>query len=201
MAHEWTEVNIVPDSSQDVATSVLLLDVLDPLVHDTLRGRLDAWFYFWETAPIGRLHLRLRVRWLHLHQVDDDRSELAVLLDDAQSAGKFVRSYEGNHGVEGETYEGEAERYGPEVWELTFRNWTSGSELALAILKAQAEGNLTKPRQFHWSRGLHLYSNQLGLSEVHLSSLLLARACLPALGADPDAANIFGAINGYFKDV
>jgi hypothetical protein len=47
-----------------------------PFVHSTFCDRLDAWFYFWETAPIGQLHLRLRVRWLRLDQVDDDRNEL-----------------------------------------------------------------------------------------------------------------------------
>lgn len=33
------------------------MDVIDPLVHETLDGRIDAWRYFWEPA------LRFRVHW------------------------------------------------------------------------------------------------------------------------------------------
>jgi len=197
---EWTEVNIVPARADGQAMTSLLIDLVDPLVHDKLNGRVNAWFYFWETAPIGQLHLRLRVCWQHPEDVDENRTELLRYLADARRDHGLVRSYEGCDGIEGETYKGEAPRYGPEVWEPTYRSWMSGSELALAILKAEAAGLLEKSRQFHWSRSLHLYSNQLDLFEVPLSSLLLARACLPALGANQEVANITNAINDYFQD-
>jgi hypothetical protein len=45
---EWVEVNIEPTSYE--RRERLLLDVIDPLIHETLSGRIDAWHYFWEPA-------------------------------------------------------------------------------------------------------------------------------------------------------
>lgn len=118
---EWTEVNITPASWEQ--RERLLLDVVDPLVHDTLDGRMAAWHYFWEPA------LRLRIRWKQPTQ--DDLRELTSFLDAAKTVGKLTAWISGNHGKPGETYTGEAPGYGPEVWDETYRDWTSASELAL----------------------------------------------------------------------
>jgi hypothetical protein len=52
---EWVEAEIQP--ADFGRRERLLVDVIDPLVHETLDGRIDAWRYFWEPA------LRFRVHW------------------------------------------------------------------------------------------------------------------------------------------
>ena len=157
---EWVEVNIVPADQHDPET--LLLDVVDPLVHDRLREQIETWFFFWEPAP------RLRLRWREPAQSSEGRSELAQFLDRAREDGKLGEWYEGNHGKRGETYRGEADLYGERVWELTSKDWMSGSELALALVKLDHDGTLEKPRNFHWQRRVHLFSNQLRADEIDL---------------------------------
>ena len=93
---------------------------------------------------------------------------LAVALDGAVGEGRVAEWYEGAHGRRGETYAGEAEFYGAELWDLTSRDWMAGSELALAIVRLEAAGRLERPRDFHWRRRVHLFSNQLLLDEIGL---------------------------------
>jgi Lantibiotic biosynthesis dehydratase C-term len=156
---EWIEVNI-PARADERAR--LLLDVVDPLVHEHLAGQVRTWFYFWEPE------LRLRVRWHDPDESDTGRAELAAFLDRAKADGRLEDWYEASHGARGEVYRGEADLYGDEVWELTANDWMSGSELALAIVRFEADGVLKEPRVFHWARRVHLFSNQLWLDEIAL---------------------------------
>jgi hypothetical protein len=185
---EWIEVNILPAPE---AHETLLLDVVDPLVHQQLAAEIDTWFYFWEPE------LRLRLRWRDPRRADDNRAALARILDSARAGGRLEDWYEGNHGSRGDTYRGEADFYGAEVWELVARDWMSGSELALAIQRAAADSALTKPPSFHWQRRVHLFSNQLLLDEVPLC-LFQARAYLRMRGAnDPHAREVMRAIERF----
>lgn len=159
VATEWIEVNI-PAVDDDERAS-LLLEVVDPLVHAQLTD-VATWFYFWEPE------LRLRVGWSGSERAERGRAEVARFLDAAKAEGEIQDWYEGNHGARGERYRGEADFYGDEMWELTSNDWLSGSELALAIVRAEASGTLTKPRDFHWSRRVHLFSNELWLDEIAL---------------------------------
>jgi hypothetical protein len=117
-ASQWIEVNI-PARADDRAR--LLLDVVDPLVHEQLAARIKTWFYFWEPE------LRLRIRWADPEQAESARAELAGFLDQAKADDKLEDWYEGSHGVRGEVYRGEAELYGSEVWELTATGWAEAS--------------------------------------------------------------------------
>ena len=185
---QWIEVNVEPVGE---ARPTLLLDVVDPLVHEQLADDIDIWFYFWEPE------LRLRLRWRDQTRADANGAALARILDSAKEDGKLVAWYEGNHGNRGETYHGEADFYGAEVWELVARDWMSGSELALAIQRADAEGALTKPTSFHWGRRVHLFSNQLLLDEVPLC-LNQARGYLRMRDAnDRHAKNVMRAIERF----
>jgi hypothetical protein len=159
-ASEWIEVNV--PASDDNERARLLLEVVDPLVHEHVDD-VATWFYFWEPE------LRLRIGWSSSQQAESGRTKVARFLDAAKAEGKIADWYEGNHGARGETYRGEADFYGTELWELTANDWMSGSELALAIVRAEAEGVLTKPRDFHWARRVHLFSNELWLDEIALS--------------------------------
>jgi hypothetical protein len=148
----WTEVNLVIRRPLDRA---VLVDVVDPLVHGELGEEIETWFYFWEPD------LRLRIRWRDPDRVDDNRGRLAESLDRAKKARHVRRWYEGAHGEKGKTYVGEAEHYGDEVWPRIQKDWMNGSELALLFAKLEREDRLTRPRDYHWQRHVHLFTNQL----------------------------------------
>jgi hypothetical protein len=187
---EWIEVNIVPASWEQPER--LLLQVVDPLIHTHLNGRIETWFYFWEPE------CRLRLRWGEPERADSNRSDLSELLNAAEREGKLANWYEGSHGETGKTYQGEADFYGDEVWELASKDWMSGSELALALVKFDSENHLTRPRELHWERRVHLFSNQLLLDEVPLC-LRQAHGYLSQRDIkDPQIARIMRAIEEYF---
>jgi Lantibiotic biosynthesis dehydratase C-term len=148
----WTEVNLVTRRELD---SSALLDVVDPLVHDELADKIETWFFFWEPE------LRLRIRWRDPAHVDESRRLLATTLDRATKARSIRGWYEGAHGEEGKTYVGEAEHYGEDAWPRIQKDWMNGSELALLLLRLERDGELTPPRDYHWQRHVHLFTNQL----------------------------------------
>jgi hypothetical protein len=148
----WTEVNLVPVETMDHA---LLVDVVDPLVHEELGEEIATWFFFWEPD------LRLRIRWREPERVEENRQKLEGVLDRRKGERRIADWYEGAHGVPGETYAGEADHYGPEVWPRIQRDWMNGSELALELIKLERAGRLTKPRDYHWKRHVHLFTNQV----------------------------------------
>ena len=51
--------------------------------------------------------------------------------------------------------------YGAEAWPAIQKDWMNGSELALLVTKLEHAGALTRPREFHWQRHVHLVTNQL----------------------------------------
>ena len=148
----WTEVNLVPVRTMDQA---LLVELVDPLVHDELGGDIATWFFFWEPE------LRLRIRWREPERAAEHRRTLAALFDAGKAERRITDWYEGSHGARGETYVGEADHYGEEVWPLIQKDWMNGSELALALIKLDRAGRLTRPADYHWKRHVHLFTNQL----------------------------------------
>jgi hypothetical protein len=162
---EWVEVNIEPTSYE--RRERLLLDVVDPLMHEMLNGRIDAWHYFWEPA------LRLRIHWQEPTQAD--YTLLTDFLARAKDDGKLADWEEASHGQQGQTYPGEAEKFGADIWPHTYRHWTTGCELALALVKRDPDNVLTELgtdpgdstlREFHWVHAVHLFSNPLGLGHL-----------------------------------
>jgi len=190
---EWIEVNIAPLSAEQPER--LLLDLIDPLVHDRFRGRVGVWFFGWYSEP-QEYHLRLRIRWQRSEQADDDRAELFGLLNAARDEGQLARWWPGNHGREGEIYQGEAAEYG-ELWELSCQDWNSGSELALALVKLDPDRRLAERRRAQWSSRAHLHANRLGWGYYYeaLFCLVQARGNLGNAGtADRRLANFVGPI-------
>jgi hypothetical protein len=147
----WTEVNLVPARELDRS---LLTAIVDPLVHETLAGQLETWFYFWEPE------LRLRFRWTDVARAADLRGTCAALLDEHVRSGRLDEWYEGAHGNRGEQYAGEAEMYGPEMWDIVQTDWMNGSELALRLARLEQADALSRSRAFHWQRHVHLITNQ-----------------------------------------
>jgi hypothetical protein len=174
----WIEVNLVPLEPLDEG---LLVDLVDPLVHDTLADDIATWFFLWEPE------LRLRIRWRDEDRADALRRRLAALLEECVAGRKIHGWFEGAHGVKGQRYIGEAEHYGDEIWSRLQQDWMSGSELALALVKFERAHRLTRPRDYHWQRRVHLFTNQLlhtWDAEVELS-LRQAVGYLTKLGAAP----------------
>jgi Lantibiotic biosynthesis dehydratase C-term len=194
---DWVETNILP--SAGTQPEALLLDVVDPLIHDTLSGRIDSWHYFWEHDPIETRHLRLRVLWIPGHG-REGRGVLATYLDEAEAGGRLQRWYPGSHGVADEVYTGEAANYGgPELWRITYKDWQVGSELALGLVKLDAERGLAETRQFHLERRVHLHSNRMGLSMFDEGRLYLRLAigylANAGLGATADGAGVLTTLS------
>jgi len=154
-AEAWIQVSITANHAPDIQ---LLLEVIDPLVHEELAGEIESWHFFWE--PV----LYLRFRWRDPARRELLQERLGSLLDVRQAAGHFVSWVEANHGDPGK-YTGEADSYGPEVWDLIQKDWMNGSELALRLLRLHDEGRLTgtltPTPEAHWGRHVHLFTNQL----------------------------------------
>ena len=170
----WTEVNILPPSATEAER--LLTRVVDPLVHDVLQkapDRWDRWHFFWEPE------LRLRFRWASGVELGNCRETVNAHLAKAQGRGKIASWAE-------VPYDGEAADYGHQVWEAVIADWMSGSELALAIIKAGKR--LARGRSFYWERHQHLFADQLDVPEVTLC-LWQARARLEQFwpGGNPPA--------------
>jgi hypothetical protein len=153
----WVEVNIAPTSIEQPER--LLVGMIDALVHETFRERIDVWFFGWYSQP-QPYHLRLRIRWRSMEQSDDARDELFSLLQAAQHQGQLARWWEGSHGTEGETYQGEEDTYG-DLWEVSCKDWNSSSELVLAVVKLAPDDLQTEQRRAQWERRVHLHSNRL----------------------------------------
>ena len=180
MPQEWVEANIAP--SRPDQPEQLLVGLIETLVHGTLGERMDVWFFGWYSLP-QQYHLRLRIRWQRLEQSDDNRAELFALLDTAQHEGRLAAWWEGNHGAAGEIYQGEADTYG-ELWELSYKDWNSSSELALAMTRLDPDNRLSGERQRQWSSRAHLHANRLGWNYYYeaLFSLVHPRGYLAEVG-------------------
>jgi hypothetical protein len=170
MPEAWTEVNLVPPSEDD--SLQVLLGVIDPLVHQALSKYVEIWFHSHYPAP-DRFHLRLRILWQRSGQIAEGRKELSHFLNAKKAEGILVDWYEGNHGIRGQAYTGEAATYGPEMWDVTYRLWASQSELAITLLRHRFRDSLSQPLPYHWERSVHMLSNCLLLhyvDEVYLST-------------------------------
>jgi hypothetical protein len=182
----WFEVNITPAGKPED----LILHVAGPLVKLL---QPSAWFFFWEDAEErdDGEDLRLRLK-------DISRNTAVLFLDAAQDKGEITGWYEGNHGIRGESYNGEGDFYGEAVWEATYRNWTMMSYLALQLITMDNSDQLVKSRSFHLRRNMHLYANQLKLDDITVC-LRQAHTYLELRnkGTDPEAARLLAAIDRY----
>lgn len=170
MPEEWTEVNLVLNSVNDRIRA--LLDTIEPMVHNELNGRIDTWFFgHYGTPP--PYHLRVRILWRNQEDVSSGKDDLSTYLDNRKSNGSIADWYEGRDGERGQRYLGEDDRFGAEMWEVTYKLWGCQSEFALTLLKNESERSLsTQPFVWHWERALHLFTNRLFLGigdEIYLT--------------------------------
>lgn len=170
MPDEWTEVNIILHSTEDRIR--VLFDIIEPLVHNKLDGRIDTWFFGHYSTP-PPYHLRVRILWRNEAGVSEGKNDLSDYLDNQKSNGSIADWYEGCDGERGQRYVGEDDRFGVEMWKVTYKLWGCQSEFALALLKNESEQSLSKqPFVWHWDRALHLFTNRLFLGigdEIYLT--------------------------------
>lgn len=175
----WVEVNL------DAAVAMqdgILLDALRPYARGLERKKvLLSWHYFRE--PEIRFRVKLKTRLVKERQV----LAISKLANALLSAGLVSEWHFGNHGEEGEEYTGEEDRYGKEGWKVAQEYFRNGSETALDLLDLKRRSRLESPlwakglgnpweggrrnpwrgREgdplvYHWSRLVHLFTNQLG---------------------------------------
>jgi Lantibiotic biosynthesis dehydratase C-term len=174
VADEWTEVNLVPSTIQDRIR--VLLDIVEPLVHTELGGRIDTWFFghYGDPAPY---HLRVRILWRDQANANQGKRELSTFLDTQKGHRAIADWYEGSHGHRGQQYPGEADDFGTEMWAATYKLWGCQSEFALVLLKNESQDSLSKHSfSWHWERAVHLFTNRLFLGISDEIYLMLKQA-------------------------
>jgi hypothetical protein len=175
----WVEINL---SAEIEAQDGILLDVLRPHVRRLGRsGELVSWHYFRE--PEIRFRVRVRSRGTRVREED----ALSRIARGLVKKGLVSEWYFGRHGEMGSEYTGEEDRYGENGWKVAQEYFRDGSENALALLDLRRGSRLESPLwaegignpweggarnpwrekeedplAYHWSRFVHLFSNQLG---------------------------------------
>jgi hypothetical protein len=122
VADEWIEVNLVLPSLDD--RIAVLLEVIDPLVHDRLGGRVGSWHFVRPVRrrlnptapsalrPLERTHARVK-----------DRTYSARFLTiSSKTADLRIGTKENTAPEEGPT-PAKRPQYGAEMWEVTYKLW------------------------------------------------------------------------------
>jgi len=186
----WIEINLL---AKRRIQDEILLDILKPHVEKLQnKGVLVTWHFFRE--PEIRVRVRLRNESSRAKEIE----ALAKLANSLQKRRLISDWHFGNHGAKGLNYAGEEDRYGCNGWKIAQDYFNQGSEIALRLLAlkkqnklenplwAKSLGNpweggkrnpwrerLKNPLVYHWSRYVHLFTNQIGFDikdEVKLCS-------------------------------
>jgi len=187
----WVEINLEGDVSEQDG---ILLDVLLPYVRRLEKARaLLTYHYFRE--PELRFRIRVKTASSRRREARKLTNMAASLLEKGVITGwRF-----GSHGEGGVEYTGEEDRYGKEGWKVAQDYFRDGAETALRLLNLKRGSRLENvlwarglgnpweggelnpwrekeddPLAFHWSRFVHLFSNQLGF-DVEKEVRLCAR--------------------------
>ena len=184
----WVEVNLnAALADQDS----ILLDILEPYVEKLDKtGELLTWHYFRE--PEIRFRVRLKTSAAKLAQAH----AISKLADSLEAKGLISEWHFGNHGEKGSNYAGEEDRYGKNGWKAAQDYFRNGSETAMALISMKRRSRLESPlwakgrgnpwegggrnpwrrREadplvYHWSRFVHLFTNQLGFDMIRETEL------------------------------
>ncbi|HXY56759.1 MAG TPA: lantibiotic dehydratase C-terminal domain-containing protein [Nitrososphaerales archaeon] len=175
----WVEINL---DGEVEGQDGILLDVLRPYVRRLDERRtLVTYHYFREPA------LRFRIRLKTAASKEREARALAKIAHSLVRKGLVTEWHFGSHGESGTEYSGEEDRYGREGWKVAQDYFRNGAETALRLLELKRRSRLENmlwarglgnpweggelnpwkrkeddPLMFHWSRFVHLFSNQLG---------------------------------------
>lgn len=184
----WVEINLMAELEDQDA---ILLEVLRPYVRRLRESRaLVTWHYFRE--PEIRFRIRVRSKEARTRE-SKTLSGIAKSLVKKRLVSEW---HFGNHGEKGEAYIGEEDRYGKNGWKVTQEYIERGAETALDLLELKRKSRLenplwapglgnpweggdrnpwrekeNNPLVYHWSRYVHLFSNQMGFDIDEETSL------------------------------
>jgi hypothetical protein len=175
----WVEINLMAElEDQDD----ILLEALRPYVRRLRETRtLVTWHYFRE--PEIRFRIRVRSKKARTRE-----SGTLARIAKSLARKRLVSEWHfGNHGERGEAYVGEEDRYGKNGWKVAQEYFERGAETALDLLELKRKSGLENPlwarglgnpweggdrnpwreREedplvYHWSRYVHLFTNQMG---------------------------------------
>jgi hypothetical protein len=186
----WIEVNLMAEPKEQ---NRVLLEFLLPYVRKLKKTEtLVSWHFFREPE------IRFRVRLKSHESKSKETRAVTAMAESLQGKGLVSEWHFGNHGEKGKVYSGEEDRYGKEGWKVAQEYFNHGAETALELLELKrrsrlentlwakglgnpwegGEKNPWRERQedalvYHWSRYVHLFTNQLGFDiddEVRLSA-------------------------------
>ncbi len=175
----WVEINL--DAEAGVQNGILL-DVLRPHVRRLEMGRELLSFHYFREPEI-----RFRVRVRDAGALRREMKRLSRVAESLVRKKLVTEWHFGNHGEAGVDYVGEEDRYGVNGWRVAQDYFHDGSKTALRLLELKRRSRLESPlwakglgnpweggelnpwreREedplvYHWSRFVHLFSNQLG---------------------------------------
>jgi len=184
----WVEINL--DAEVSVQDGILLDSLLPHVRRLERRGELVTYHFFRE--PEIRFRVRLRTASAKKREARD----IARLADSLVGRGQVSEWRFGNHGEAGIEYVGEEDRYGKRGWQVAQDYFRKGADTALWLLDLKRKGRLENllwgkglgnpwegggrnpwrekeedPLAFHWSRAVHLFSNQLGFDMLKEAEL------------------------------
>jgi hypothetical protein len=189
----WIEVNLTVDMKLQ---NQVLLDHLRPYVERLRRNGTLLRYHFFREPEI-----RLRVKLNSAKAKRAEEKNVKRLAESLVEAGLVSEWHFGRHGEEGEPYSGEQDRYGEKGWQVAQAYFENGAEVALNLLELSRKGRLENPlwakglgnpweggdknpwreREenpllYHWSRYVHLFTNQLGFNVDEESTLCSKQA-------------------------
>lgn len=153
MGMKWLECNIyLKDYSR---TNEALNEAVKPFVkfYYTYKKKFN-WHFFREPQICWRLFVA------NEFVVKDIRNDIHKCLKRLEDTKPDLYDYHifGAFAQSGNEYRGEENFYGKDAWELCYKRWEAGSNLALLLCTSEPE----KPLPFHYIRDIHLFENQLG---------------------------------------
>ena len=175
----WVEINLAAEAADQ---DEILLDVLKPYVKRLeKKGKLVTYHYFREPE------IRFRVRTKTEAEKERQVAALSLIADALVKKGLVSGWHFGGHGEDGKAYTGEEDRYGKNGWKVAQTYFRNGSDTALALLELKRRSRLENPLwakglgnpweggrlnpwrereedplAYHWSRFVHLFTNQVG---------------------------------------
>ena len=189
----WIETNLfIKKRLQDE----ILLDIIKPYVNKLeKRKQLVTWHFFREPE------IRFRIRLKNKKATNRELKALTALAESLKRRNLVSSWNFGNHGEKEQPYMGEEDRYGRNGWRIAQEYFRSGAETALALLALKRRSKLENPlwakglgnpweggkrnpwrqRQknllvYHWSRYVHLFTNQLGFETTTEANLCSKQA-------------------------
>ncbi|KKL53092.1 hypothetical protein LCGC14_2278900 [marine sediment metagenome] len=147
---KWIELTVT--LADDTKFNEVLSILVKPYINSLRNRNIDFnWHFFREPSLCWRIYS---------NKSQIIKSELDIRLKELEESNSeiFKNHYFGAFLIDGKEYNGESELYGTDAWELCYKRWETGSNLALLLCTTEPMKSLP----FHYTRDIHLMENQLG---------------------------------------